>query len=670
MLKVVGTITLSHQWRIALGLFLVAITGLCMSPEAEAAYPVKRPARKTPAPDRAKFTIYPERPQQEVWGMGFEIQSDSIGSGNQGLPEAKTSVPHDLTPSELDRFANDMLRGFRYCRIAGGLYWRGTDSDGKHLSPRWPEQLDEVREMMNAAGVESVSFEYWSPTPYWKANNGYTKQAKGENILRCFGKNFDNDPVYHGDVNQFLEDFSSALVKDVQTLEEAGFTIDQWGLQNEPWVSQNYSSCRYTKEQYGKVFKAVAPRIREHNPDIKILADTMWSTPQYIAPVMKTKYAKYVDALVVHAIGDDSKLVPQNFKNARRVIRQELPLFQNEYEYLQGPASAARCHNTVQNIMNWYQLAESPTWYWIHPLKPFKNAEASGYSLGFWMPSDPEYGKEIASNATHSFGNRTADRYQLNEVSEELIGTYCVSVDRGNGNKPGQAFEFTISNRCEVFLLVHERGECKLPEGWEETELVSRWEGSYTDRVYRRVFEPGVVQVPSHTGRLDNGFYGVPHAALVRDISGSPVVVQISDKPKDGKVSEIGKSTVKNLAADLKPGHWIYNDYNWHSVVGFLKHMPWNSTVVKIKEENFDHDMRVLAFKRPDGKLVLVLSNRCWNDFTFDIDCGLDIATFKGYRYTPDEAGENFLGTPIGSLTGKNISPTVPDMAWEFWIQQ
>jgi hypothetical protein len=28
----------------------------------------------------------------------------------------------------------------------------------------------------------------------------------------------------------------------------------------------------------------------------------------------------------------------------------------------------------------------SPTWFWLHALKPVTNLEATGYSLGFWRP--------------------------------------------------------------------------------------------------------------------------------------------------------------------------------------------------------------------------------------------------------------------------------------------
>ena len=382
---------------------------------------------------------------------------------------------------------------------------------------------------------------------------------------------------------------------------------------------------------------------------------------------MKTEYAKYVDALVIHSIGTDSKIIPTHLHETRKLIKQELPFFQNEYEYLQGPASRDRCHNTVQGIMNWFQLAQSPTWYWLHALKPYKNAEASGYSLGFWKPIDESYGD--AFTGASATGNRNSDKYSFKNVPEELIGTYSVTVDRGNGMKPGRGYSFEISNRSDVYLAVHQRGEASLPKGWEKTDYTLGWDGG-KDAVYVKAFEPGKVVIPAHNGKLDNGWFGIPHAALVRDVSGSPVVVEITGLPKDGKVSEVKKKAIPEELANLKPGHWTWNKYNWHSLVGFLRHMPWDSTVVKIKEQKFDHDMRMLAFKRPDGKLVICVSNRCWKDYTFEIDTGLKDAIFKGYRYTPDETGEDFMGVEIGELKGRRIRPKVPDLAWEFWVQQ
>jgi len=254
--------------------------------------------------------------------------------------------------------------------------------------------------------------------------------------------------------------------------------------------------------------------IRAFDPKIWIIGDT--GNLSWIRPIVNDPAtANLVDALVVHNVGEDAKwTVP--FKEADG----GKPHFQNEYEYLEGPASPARCLNTVESIMNWFQLAGAPTWFWIHALKPIGNSEASGYSLGFWRPPDD------------------------------------------------------------------------------------------------------------------------------------------TDPADDAKFP------------GLLPGHWTWNKYNWNAVGSFVRHMPWDCQVVQMDEDVHDPDLRVLAFKRPNGKLTVALSNRSFGGHVFHIDTGLTGATFKGYRYTPDDAGENCMGTDRGMLTGGTISPNVDDMSWEFWEQE
>ncbi len=118
-----------------LGSVILLGTILCT---AHATYPVKRPPRPVPAAAEGNYTVHPDRPKQVIKGLGFEIQSDSIASGNNGLPEETTSVPHDLVPKERTRFYNEMIKGFRYCRLAGGLYWRGLDSEQNIYRPAGP----------------------------------------------------------------------------------------------------------------------------------------------------------------------------------------------------------------------------------------------------------------------------------------------------------------------------------------------------------------------------------------------------------------------------------------------------------------------------------------------------------------------------------------------------
>ena len=358
-------------------------------------YPTKRPVRDSPPPGAVDFAVLPDHERQTILGMGFEIQSDSIASGNAGLPEHTTSVPHDLAPLERERLAREMLSGFRYCRIAGGLYWRGLTEDRRQLAPRWPEQLRELRELLKQAGVEGASLEYWSPPPYWKANRRYEgappdETADPENRLRWYGGSFADDPEYRGDRERFLGEFADACSTDVHTLRAAGIPVVMWALNNEPNVNTPYSSCFYEPDEWAETFAAVAPVIRRDHPQTAIIGDCADYTGRYLARLQELypDAARFLDYHVLHTIGFTSQSVAPIAEAVRRKLRMERPIFQNEYEYLHGPATPDRCMNTVNNILNWFQLAGAPAWFWIHALKPVTNAEASGYSLGFWMPAD------------------------------------------------------------------------------------------------------------------------------------------------------------------------------------------------------------------------------------------------------------------------------------------
>ena len=67
-------------------------------------------------------------------------------------------------------------------------------------------------------------------------------------------------------------------------------------------------------------------------------------------------------------------------------LLQGVPVWNNECEYLDSHTSPYRTINTAQSIMNWFAFGESPTWYWLHALKPTTNEESPGYGLGFWRP--------------------------------------------------------------------------------------------------------------------------------------------------------------------------------------------------------------------------------------------------------------------------------------------
>lgn len=608
----------------------------------------------------SEFRIHPDQTKQVIKGIGFEIQSDSIGSGNHGLPEEPIAVPHDLTPSERERLAQEMLKGFRYCRLAGGLYWRGLDSEKKFLRPRWPEQLVELRALLDAAGVEGVSFEYWSPAPFWKGGQSYTgtREHDPRNRLRCFAPGFAEDTIYHGDTNRFLADFAQAVVADIQTLKAAGIKTSLFGLQNEPDVNHSiYSSCEYPDSaSYVSAYATVASAVRKFDPQIFLFADTESGYPKKIGPAMnRPEIAALVDAYAVHIVGSSSE-TPRQVQEKIAAKLPPRPWFQNEYEYLTGGATPDRCLNTVQHIMNSFQLAGNPTWFWIHALKPLKNAEASGYSLGFW--------KSLAENSNPNSAEqfrRWPDGPEFTELPASLKNMELISVKPPAAGHPAIGYNFLVNQPVTVFLLAHDGDGTKLDSAWKPTELKTAWTGG-KDSVFMRKFPAGKIEIPAPGGK------SVAHTVFVEPSNPATFKPQIGlNLPMQIRSQALA---LERKAAAVEPGHWIFNPYNWNAVGSFVRHMPWDCVALAVEETKYDAEARILAFKKPDGKIAVVVSNRSAKPRRFDIATGVNAASWRGFRYTPDEAGRATMGVEVEAQTGARLQPELPPLSWEFWEQQ
>ena len=611
-------------------------------------------------PAVSEFTIHPGQTKQVIKGIGFEIQSDSIGSGNHGLPAAAIGVPHDLTPGERGRLAQDMLRGFRYCRLAGGLYWRGLDAEQKYLRPRWPEQLVELHDLLNAAGVEGVSFEYWSPAPFWKGGQSFTGEYEHDprNRLRCFVPGFAADPVYHGDTNRFLAEFARAVVADIETLKTAGIKTSLFGLQNEPDVNHSiYSSCEYPgSSAYLAAFTAVAKAVRKADTNILIFADTANSFPKFIAAGMKApEVTALVDAYAVHIVGSSSE-TPRKVHADITAKLPPRPWFQNEYEYLTGGATPDRCLNTVQHIMNSFQLAENPIWFWIHALKPVQNAEASGYSLGFWK----SLAEKASPNSSEQFRRWPAGP-EFTQLPESLKNLEMISAIPPAAGKAAIGYNFLVNQPVTAFLLADSSTAKPLGPAWEKTEMTTTWTGG-GDVIYRKKFPAGKIEIPAPGGQAvaHSVFIEPTNAATFKPQIGMNLPIQIRSQAL----------ALERKAAAVEPGHWIFNPYNWNAVGSFVRRMPWDCVALAVEEKKYDANARLLAFKKPDGKITVVVSNRTSQPRAFDIATGVEAASWKGFRYTPDEAGRATMGVAVGTQTGSRLHPELPSLSWEFWEQQ
>jgi hypothetical protein len=371
--------------------------------------------------------------------------------------------------------------------------------------------------------------------------------------------------------------------------------------------------------------------------------------------------AALVDAYAVHIVGSSSE-TPRNVHAAIARKLPPRPWFQNEYEYLTGGATPDRCLNTVQHIMNSFQLAENPTWFWIHALKPIGNAEASGYALGFWRSLILT--SQVASAETWM---RWPGGPQYRNLPADLRKAEVVAAKFKPGAKPAVGYTFIVNQPVTVHLAAEPTDALQLDPAWQRTTMKLEWDGG-TDVVFKREFPKGNVTIPAPAGNV-SGRAPAPHLAFVTPSEPATFHAQVGVNMPIEIRSQALEMARKTDA--LRPGHWVANPYNWHAVGSFVRRMPWDSVALHIDEPNYDANARLFAFRRPDGRVTIVLSNRSADSpRAFDLATGLDRAKWKGSRYTPDDAGKNLDGIPAGERSGAAFQVTLPPRSWEFWEQQ
>ena len=319
------------------------------------------------------YTVLLTKPEQVIQGLGVEIQSDGWGPDWINSDPVR-GVPYVLNDSERKRLAANMLKGFRYLRLGMGIWYRGVTDDKKNFQERYAGQNDALLQMISEAGIEGISMEYWSPAPYWKTSG---KLVGG--VLKKY-------------TPTFLSSFANAMVKDLQYLQNRGFKILTWGMQNEPlFTNTSYPACQYSARNYVNAFKYVAPRIREASPSTEIIVDSNDGNTGVIADELRTNnpdLLQYVDAWVYHRIGESSDL-PMDSAEKLKVGAGEKPIYNNEYEYfsynVKNYTANWRMVNTAQSLMNWMTFLNSPKWYWLHALKPADDTEnGDGFGLGYY----------------------------------------------------------------------------------------------------------------------------------------------------------------------------------------------------------------------------------------------------------------------------------------------
>ena len=102
----------SHQTQLFHTALLSVLLCLLSSPSCtgqstttSSSPPPPPPPPPPPLPSSGTYIILTSEPQQIIKGLGVEIQSDSIGSGNEGLPDKVHFIPF-LSPTSLLPFSS------------------------------------------------------------------------------------------------------------------------------------------------------------------------------------------------------------------------------------------------------------------------------------------------------------------------------------------------------------------------------------------------------------------------------------------------------------------------------------------------------------------------------------------------------------------------------------
>ena len=111
-------------------------------------------------------------------------------------------------------------------------------------------------------------------------------------------------------------------------------------------------------------------------------------------------------------------------------------------------------------------------------------------------------------------GGSRSGGYTIKQFPAEFKGLEVVSVPRGNPNKAGNPYSFTISAPATVYIMIDARQvkNYKL-EGWTQTKLTATWiagKSTYKDVIFKKDFAAGTVAIPA------NPRSGLPCLAVIK----------------------------------------------------------------------------------------------------------------------------------------------------------
>ncbi|MBB4574373.1 hypothetical protein [Rhizobium lentis] len=381
------------------------------------------------------WTMNSAAPAQVLQGIGIELQSDSIEGDGGGIQESNTaSLPLGLSASEQTRFASQVMGfgsagGFVDFRLAMGLYYRGTSSDGKQFRERLPGQNAAIKAMCDATGV-GIAFTHWSPPPYYKQNTVSGTTYHGSTYPRP-------DPVsdptgYNTYLRRLLQGgsldapdkvadptgyaawmtaFATDTVASMEYIHQNVGPVRKFVAQNEPLFSTTYPSCVWTNQQMYDYLKVVVPLIRASSilstyggqaNTVAIVSDDLSGQTGVGSTLIKADSALLaeISAWSWHKIDEvwDANYIFDNFTTLTANASSK-PVYSSENEYFDPRVDPSqtrtymepghRMTNLAMQVMSWMRNCASPIWYPIHIGKPSTGPvfETDGRAMTIWRPT-------------------------------------------------------------------------------------------------------------------------------------------------------------------------------------------------------------------------------------------------------------------------------------------
>lgn len=376
--------------------------------------------------------------KQTYLGGYIEIQPDSWdGEPTEVDSTTKTwGFPYSLLSTEQKRIKNEVLNGngtnIMYIRFPLGFAYRGyrnIDEEiqlPKNIGERFKGQNASLKlffeDISNAGG--GLAPEYWCPSPYWLTSGSY----HGKNQLRAGGSypmNTTLASIKNTDIVQYnkqIEEFTDAIVNDLEYLHQNIAPVRMFGLQNEPvYDEMKYGACKYDRQTYNDVLECLYPKIKaslvlsefnDEKNEVKLIVASS-DEPSPFDGIGKTfidNHADWIWGYTHHSMkkasgefGEGAEWYKSDdFKN--NVKKDKKNVFINEYEYFNSSSKddAFKCSNNMVRLINEIVYGEAEVLHpIIHILKPVGQSLSATNTNGYCMYKanlKGEYGTDVLAS--------------------------------------------------------------------------------------------------------------------------------------------------------------------------------------------------------------------------------------------------------------------------------